>query len=221
MSLAQLVTVVYLLLLISLPLTIHLTIAGYRRLRGRRSPLTRVQLRAKYRYLALFGGVLFVYLFLFSLPRLFVARGSAWNLLGLPAAFAWLLLGPKPAKPTGRMPAVPVSPEQGQGIVLTRQEDPLLFVALPVYIDRQRVGVIRRGRTLTYELDPGAHTPHLKPGRGTWGRTQPETVLIEPRTWSQFECGESTERLGPKLLRHPECQIWIRATAAPAESSVP
>ena len=164
-------------------------------------------------------GFFAVYLGLFVLPRLFFPRESSWNLLGFPLALAWFFLGPKPAKPAGHMPTARVTPPHGQGIVLTRQEDPVLIVALPIYIDRQRVGTIRSSDSRVYALTPGVHTLHLKPGRGSWARTRPETFELTSGSWVYFECGESSQHFNLAALRHPERQIWLRATTTPAPSS--
>lgn len=214
-----LVSLFFLLLVVSLPLTIQLSRDTYRRLRGHRSLLTRSELIAKYRFLAELCGFFALYFVLVALPRLFFPRGSPWNLLGFPLSLAWLFLGPKPTKPAGHMPSARATPQDGPGIVLTRQEDPILVVALPVYIDQQRVGAIRSGESQTYALTPGVHALSLKPGRGSWGRTRPETFELTPGSWLYFECGESSERFGPAMLRHPERQIWLRATTTPTPSS--
>lgn len=219
MTLGKLVGWLILILVISAPVTMQLAIESYRKLRGRPSHLTRAEQLAKYRYLAWMCAVMGVVFSILLLPWLAFPRRSAWPLLGLPVAWAWFFFGPKPTKPPGHLPPVPATPETGQGIILTRQEDPFLIVSLPVYIDHHRVGTIRSGQTRTYELPPGTHTLHLKPGRGTWGSTPAKTTTIDSHSWSYFECGETTENFRLSFLRHPEQQIWLSPTIAPDTAS--
>jgi len=191
------------------PLWVSAVVDVSRSVRGR-SSLTRDDVVAKYRFLALFCLVLAGYFAIaFVVPPLFFRRGSLWNLVGVPAAFLFLARVPKPMAPAGRMPARQAEPSTGQGVVLIRVEETVPITAFPVVVDGNAVGTVRRGQSVTIELEPGTHMIELKPSRGVRRRTPPQIVVIEPGRWSTLVCGSRREFPKLKDIFHSERRVWV------------
>jgi hypothetical protein len=212
----ELVAVLALVALVTASVWVNALIDAFRLLRHQRSATKRADIAAKYRHLGLISAIVGGAFFLLLLPAALLGpKNGLPQILGTFLALLFLWLVPKPAAPAAPATAIPEPPAEGQGIVMTRQLDSVFVVAFTVFVDQQRHGAIRAGQTRTYVLPPGVHTVALKAGRGSWGRTSPEAVTIEPGLWCRVECGAQRAFPGLAEFVHPEQRIWIRADSTP------
>jgi hypothetical protein len=57
-----------------------------------------------------------------------------------------------------------------------------------IYIDDEKVGMVRSGETARYIVDPGQHTIFIKPSFD-WSRSHKLSFDVKPGQIKQFECG--------------------------------